>query len=108
MYSHRLSPKEKASADLAAIFSELVKKTGKSLDTISGCVRVSVLQLKQIEGGKAYTLETSILLKVFEFLPIDDPEARIQVPRLIASVASNDRGRFYPHTQRGFYFHSQR
>lgn len=100
MYSHRLSPKEKASADLAAIFTELRRKTGESIDTISGCVRVSVLQLKQIEGGKAHKLETNILLKVFELLPIDDPEARVQVLRLIASVAGNSQSRFHFHSQR--------
>ncbi|HRH26881.1 MAG TPA: hypothetical protein PLZ99_01835 [Parcubacteria group bacterium] len=98
--SHRLSPKERLSGELAILFKELRRKANQDIETISGHVRVSVLQLKQIESGRAYVLSQTLLLKVFEYLPIDDVQAREQASKLIQAVGSSERRRLYYYSQR--------
>ena len=100
--SYRLSPKDKMSRDLANLFKEMLRKTEQNIDTLAVHVGVSVVQLEQIEGGKAYLLSRVTLLRVFEFLPIDDSEARRDTSRLInvISVTAAEKRKVHFYSQR--------
>lgn len=104
--SYRQSPKERMSQDLGTLFKEMLRKTGRDIKTLSealsGHEKVTVDQLRMIELGKAYMLSRSILIRVFEFLPIDDSEGKNEASRLIRAIC-------VPFSERrGVHFYSQR
>ena len=99
---HRLlTEKVRKSRELAILFGEMLRKTGRDIETLSGNVRVPVGKLKQIAEGDAHKLNRETLLRVFEFLPIEDSEAKSQTSRLINTVSVPSReGRIVCYRQR--------